>query len=331
MRSLLRTLTAGALVLCLTLSFAAAALSPTRSFAGAGFTDVPDDWSYPYILSCYELGLMSGQGGGLFVPGGTVSVAEAVTVAARVHNLWNGGNGVLPESVPWYGSAVEYSVTYGLLTQGQFTDFSASATRAQLAGLLAKALPAADLAAINEVSALPDVTEETPYAESILALYQAGVLTGSDMYGTFSPEASITRAELAAILCRLVRPEMRQHLTLWEPGETEGPTTDQDTLHFSSTSFDEALSGGSLMAVLFFADWCQPCQLLSPTIDQLATQYQGRALVGKVDVDQEPLLAQRYNVTNYPTVIFFQGGQEIDRQVGIKALDIYAAILNGRL
>lgn len=331
MKMRLHTFTAGALAFCLTLSFASAALTPTRSFSESGFSDVPDNWSYPYILSCYELGLMSGQGEGHFAPDNSLTLAEGITVAARVHNLWQGGNGILPDSSPWYNSAVEYAVSHNMIIQGEFTDFTLPATRAQLAGLLAKALPSADLAPINEVPALPDVTEDTPYSKSIYTLYQAGILTGSDVYGTFSPDASITRAELAAILCRLVRPETRQYLSLWEPEATEGPATGTDTWHFDTATFESALSDGSLMAVLFFADCCQPCQLLSPTIDQLATQYQGRASVGKVDVDQEPLLAQRYNITNYPTVIFFQGGQEIDRLVGIKGLDVYTNILNGRL
>lgn len=331
MKSAFRILTAGALTLSLVLTSTAAALSPIRSFAASGFIDVPDDWSYPYILSCYELGLMSGQGSGIFAPNSTVSVAEGITVAARVHNLWNGGNGTLPESTPWYNSAVEYGVAYGLLTQGQFTDFSASATRAQLAGLLAKALPAWDYSPINEIEALPDVTQDTPYADSIFTLYRAGVLTGSDVYGTFSPDSFITRAELAAILCRLVRPETRQHLLLWEPGQTDGPVADQDTVSFDLASFDATLSGGSLMAVLFYADWCPPCHLLSPTIDQLASQYLDRAVVGKVDVDQLPELAQRYTITNYPTVIFFQAGQELERQIGIKELDTYANFLDSRL
>lgn len=331
MRSFFRSLSAGALALSLTLTSAAFALSPVRSFESAGFTDIPDNWSYPYILSCYELGLMSGRGNGLFAPDGTVSAAEAVTVAARVHNLWNGGNGILPESTPWYNSAIEYSVANGLLIQGQFTDYSLPATRAQLAGLLAKALPEWDYTPINEISSLPDVTEETPYAADILKLYNAGVLTGSDTYGTFLPDTPITRAELAAILCRLVKPETRQRLSLWAPDQTDGPQTGQNIPSLDAAAFDAVLSDGSLTVVLFYASWCNPCKLLTPTIDQLAVQYEGRVLVGKVDVDLEPELARNWNISIYPTVLFFQGGQEIDRQTGIHALETYTTILNNRL
>lgn len=331
MRSFFRSLTAGALALSLTLTSAALALSPVRSFESANFTDIADDWSYPYILSCYELGLMSGRGSGLFAPNGTVSAAEAVMVAARVHNLWNGGNGSLPESTPWYNSAIAYCVANGLLIQGQFTDYSLPATRAQLASLLAKALPEWDYTPINEISSLPDVTEETPYAADILKLYNAGILTGSDNYGTFSPDAPITRAELAAILCRLVEPETRQSLSLWAPDQTDGPQAGQNIPALDAASFDAALSDGSLMVVFFYASWCNPCKLLTPTIDQLAAQYEGRVLMGKVDVDLESHLARNWSIDTYPTVLFFQGGQEISRQTGIHPLETYTDILNSRL
>lgn len=332
MKSCIRIITAAALVLSFTAPSALATHLPSvRSYENAVFTDVPDDWSLPYIKTCYELGLMSGQSGERFGPGGTVSAAEGVTVAARVHNLWSGGNGILPESNPWYSSAVEYGISNGLLTQGQFTDYSVPATRAQLVGLLARALPDRDYAPINEISALPDVGEGTPYAADILKLYNAGVLTGNDVYGTFSPNSPITRAELTAILCRLVWPQLRRSLSLWSPGQTDGPIAGEDTHPLDAASFDAALSDGSLMVVFFYADWCQPCHLLTPTIDQLALQYRGRVPVGKVNVDQELQLTERYNITGYPSVLFFQDGQEFDRQTGIHALETYTAILDGRL
>ena len=79
--------------------------------------------------------------------------------------------------------------------------------------------------------------------------------------------------------------------------------------HFTKESFDQALNGGQLMMVDFWANWCMPCRMLGPVIQQLADQYDGRAVVGKVDVDAEGELAMRYGVMNIPTVIFLQGGQ----------------------
>lgn len=88
-------------------------------------------------------------------------------------------------------------------------------------------------------------------------------------------------------------------------------------VHFSKEGFDKALAQGGLMMVDFWADWCGPCKMLSPVIEDLAGQYEGKALVGKVNVDEEQELAMRYGVMSIPTVIFFKDGKEIDRKVGV--------------
>lgn len=86
-RNVLSLLLTAALCLGLLATPAAAAgLTPIRDYGDAGFTDVPDNWSTPYIAACYELGLMSGQGEGRFAPSGRVSLAEGIAVAARMHD-----------------------------------------------------------------------------------------------------------------------------------------------------------------------------------------------------------------------------------------------------
>ena len=88
-------------------------------------------------------------------------------------------------------------------------------------------------------------------------------------------------------------------------------------LHFSAEGFDKALASNSLMMVDFWAPWCGPCQRLGPVIEQIAEEYEDQdVIVGKVDVDQEPELAQRFGVMNIPTVVFLKNGQELDRKVG---------------
>lgn len=66
----------------------------------------------------------------------------------------------------------------------------------------------------------------------------------------------------------------------------------------------------------FWATWCGPCKMTEPIIDELATEYKGKAKVGKVDVDQEPELAQRFNVLSVPTFVVFKGGQPAGTLVG---------------
>ena len=102
-------------------------------------------------------------------------------------------------------------------------------------------------------------------------------------------------------------------------------------IHFNQETFDKTLSEGGLMMVDFWAEWCGPCQMLGPVIEALAEQYEGRAVVGKVNTDEEPALAVRYSVSGIPTVIFFKDGKEIDRKVGVMPPDAFIQVLEKNL
>ena len=102
-------------------------------------------------------------------------------------------------------------------------------------------------------------------------------------------------------------------------------------IQFNKESFDKALGEGKLMMVDFWADWCGPCRMLAPVIDQLAERYEGKVVSGKVNVDDEQELAIRYGVMSIPTVIFFKDGKEIDRKVGVMPGDAFAQTLEKNL
>ena len=97
--------------------------------------------------------------------------------------------------------------------------------------------------------------------------------------------------------------------------------------HFTRETFEKELNGGALMLVDFWAEWCGPCRMLGPVIEGLADEYEGRAVIGKVNVDEEPELAVRYGVMSIPTVIFFKDGKEIARKVGVMPAGAFTQVL----
>src|SRR3989339_1952957 len=97
-------------------------------------------------------------------------------------------------------------------------------------------------------------------------------------------------------------------------------------LHLTKTDFDDKIKTGVVM-VDFWAEWCGPCKMAAPVIDQLSDEYAGKMLVGKVDVDAEPEIAQKFGVMSIPTVILFKDGVELARQVGFAGKQGYLDLL----
>ncbi len=102
-------------------------------------------------------------------------------------------------------------------------------------------------------------------------------------------------------------------------------------IHFDEQSFDAALAKPGVLVVDFWASWCMPCKMLAPSIEKLAEEYEGRAVVGKVDIDEQEALARRYGVQSIPTVIVFKDGQPAATVVGARPLAAYTAEIDKAL
>jgi len=90
-----------------------------------------------------------------------------------------------------------------------------------------------------------------------------------------------------------------------------------NTLNFTDQSFDtEVLSSEVPVLVDFWAEWCGPCRMMTPTVDAIAADYQGRVKVGKVNVDENGGTAMRYNIRGIPTLLLFKGGKIVEQKVG---------------
>ena len=87
-------------------------------------------------------------------------------------------------------------------------------------------------------------------------------------------------------------------------------------LAITESNFDEQLASGKPVMVDFWATWCGPCKKIGPEIEALAEEYEGRAIIGKCDIEENDELALRFKIRNVPTILFFKNGELVDKQVG---------------
>jgi thioredoxin 1 len=103
-------------------------------------------------------------------------------------------------------------------------------------------------------------------------------------------------------------------------------------LEITDATFDQVvLKSDKPVLVDFWAAWCGPCRMVGPVIDQISDEYQGKAVVGKVDVDANQEFAAKYGVRNIPTVLLFNKGELVGRQVGVAPKQTYAESIDALL
>lgn len=89
-------------------------------------------------------------------------------------------------------------------------------------------------------------------------------------------------------------------------------------IHFTDENFSqEVLASDIPVLVDFYADWCGPCKMLAPTIEALAQEYEGKVKIGKLNVDEAPDTAQNYGIMSIPTLLYFKGGELVNKSIGV--------------
>jgi len=102
--------------------------------------------------------------------------------------------------------------------------------------------------------------------------------------------------------------------------------------HLTEADFDDTIKNATVPVLVdFFAEWCGPCKMAAPVIEEIAMEYADKAILAKVDVDQENALAGRFGVMSIPTMIVFKGGEEVDRQTGFAGKQGILALLGKHL
>ncbi len=211
-----------ALSLMFSLSITAFAAGGMKNFtmgkAYTGFTDVPEAaWYHASVKAAFEYGLVKGSTPTTYNPTGTLTVAEAIVMADRIHILYHTGEDTLVNGTPWYQTYVDYALQNGIITEGAFDSYTRKITRAEMADIFTRALPEKEYTVINYIAEdCPADAVGHKFEDSIRTLYQAGILTGNDPYGTFTPDANIVRSEAAAIVSRIVDPTLRKQVDLLE-------------------------------------------------------------------------------------------------------------------
>lgn len=206
---------------------ASAVLSVSAGVTGnllCPFTDVAGSaWYYADVTSAYQRGLINGMTATTYAPQSTLTVAQAIKLAACMHQLYNDGAVTLANAVDgraWYMTYADYAKRQSLLTDTP-GNYDGAITRADFLRLFYNALPESEYARKNLImdGAIPDVATDAPLAKQVYTFYAAGILTGYTADGThlahaFGAESTITRAEVATIMNRMFTPSARVSFTM---------------------------------------------------------------------------------------------------------------------
>jgi len=102
-------------------------------------------------------------------------------------------------------------------------------------------------------------------------------------------------------------------------------------VYLSDADFDEKINSIDVALVDFYGEWCHPCKAIAPILEAIAQQYAGKIMIGKVDVDKNPLLARRFRIQSIPLVIAFYKGKPVHSILGARPANVYLSVINALL
>ena len=103
-------------------------------------------------------------------------------------------------------------------------------------------------------------------------------------------------------------------------------------LELTDANFDElVLKSDKPVLVDFWAEWCGPCRMVGPSVEELSKEYEGKAIIGKMDVDSNPNVSMQFGIRNIPALLYFKGGKVVDKQIGVVPKSVLAGKLEAQL
>ncbi|HEY8513441.1 MAG TPA: thioredoxin [Cyclobacteriaceae bacterium] len=103
------------------------------------------------------------------------------------------------------------------------------------------------------------------------------------------------------------------------------------TIELNDSNFDQVVNSDKPVLVDFWAEWCGPCKMIGPLVEELAGEYEGKAVIAKLNVDENPDVTARYGIRNIPTLLVFKNGQIVDKQVGAVPKSVLAQKLEAQV
>ena len=108
-------------------------------------------------------------------------------------------------------------------------------------------------------------------------------------------------------------------------------TSNMNTIEITDANFNEILNTDKPVLVDFWAEWCGPCKMIGPVVTELANEYDGKAIIGKVNVDENPATAAQFGIRSIPTLLVFKGGEIVDKQIGAVPKAVLAGKIDAQL
>ncbi len=103
------------------------------------------------------------------------------------------------------------------------------------------------------------------------------------------------------------------------------------TVEITDSNFEEIIKSDQPILVDFWAEWCGPCKMIGPVVEELAGDYEGKAVIGKVNVDENPNVSAKFGIRSIPTLLVFKGGEIVDKQIGAVPKQVLADKIDAQL